>query len=331
MNLQSIKQLSPMTATIKDVLEYARLAPSVHNTQPWRFAIDGSAVVLIVEPSRALDAGDPTQRELWVSLGVCLEALLQSANGLGFTTEIAFLQTDSPKGEVARILLTPSRDSRPEILEALKNRHSYRGPMKPSTIPESLIATCNDAIKDIPNVSLILIQDKERVARIADITDKGMRLALSSAKFRKELAPLLNYNWSSARTGLHGFVLNHGALGSIWEKWSVILGLDSKRKAQADKQKVLESSGLLFIVSKGDVPRFWLDVGRAYMRVVLEITKAGFAHSTLTAPVEAARFHEDVENMLATKHRIQSMIRIGEATQPIMRTSPRLSVDELLT
>lgn len=322
-----------MPYTVKDILEYARLAPSVHNTQPWRFKIDdsSSSISLFAESARALDAGDPTKRELWVSLGICLETILLSAKGLGFSAKIVHLQTNSFAGEIARITLKPSTSKQPAILDAIKNRHSYRGPMETASIPDSFIETCNQAVQDIGDVSLILVRDNERKTNIADITDKGMRMALSNAEFRKELAPLLNYNWSSARTGLHGFTMNYGLLGSIWQKWSVILGVDSKRQAAADKQRVLESSGLVFILSKGDVPPFWLNVGRAYMRIALEITKAGFAHSTLTAPVEAARFHEDIENMLSTKNRIQSMIRIGKATQTPSRTSPRLNVDELLT
>lgn len=319
-----------MPYTIKDILEYARLAPSVHNTQPWNFKIEDSSISLFAEPARALEAGDPTKRELWVSLGICLETILLSAKGLGFSAKIAHLQTSNITEEIARVTLKPA-SKQPDILDAIKNRHSYRGPMETTSIPDSFIEICNQAIQDIEDVSLILIRDSERKTTIADITDKGMRMALSSAKFRKELAPLLNYNWSSARTGLHGFTMNYGLLGSIWQKWSVILGVDSKRQAVADKQRVLESSGLVFILSKGDVPPFWLNVGRAYMRIALEITKAGFAHSTLTAPVEAARFHEDIENMLGTKNRIQSMIRIGKAAQTSPRTSPRLSVDELLT
>jgi hypothetical protein len=319
-----------MTTTPTDVLDYARLAPSVHNTQPWCFHIDDSTITLRVAPERTLDAGDPTGRELWVSLGICLETILQAAKGLGVTATITSLQTDTITGDIAHIQLAAPTAPQQDILDLIKNRYSYRAPMSKTSISASCIDTCREAIADLPNVSLTFVDDTQTLAQIATITDKGMRLALSSTPFRKELAPLLHYNWSKARVGLHGFVLNHGLLGSIWEKWSVIFGVDSKRKAAADRQKVLESSGLLFILSKGDVPHFWLGVGRAYMRVALEITRADLVHSTLTAPVEAARFHEDIEAMLGTTDRIQSMIRLGKATTRPTHTSPRLPLDELL-
>lgn len=318
-------------ALIIKIIDYARLAPSVHNTQPWRFSIQDSGIAIFVEPSRALEAGDPTGRELWVSIGICIEATLQAARGLGIKATITSLQTDTRTQAVAVIHCSSMTKKDPQLLRLLKERRSYRTSMQPATIPSSLQRACQKAIKDLPTVSLVLVTNDGQIATIADIADRGMRLALSSHAFRQELAPLLHYNWSPARTGLHGFVLNHGALGSIWEKWSVKWGLGSKRKAHADRQKVVEASALLFILSKGDVPHFWLDVGRAYMRIVLEITQAGLAHSTITAPVEADRFHEDIEKMLGTHDRIQSMIRIGKATKQLARTSPRLSTDELTT
>ncbi|HET6746952.1 MAG TPA: hypothetical protein VFH06_02500 [Candidatus Saccharimonadales bacterium] len=320
-----------MAIPIAKILHYASFAPSVHNTQPWRFVAKYVELSLFSEPTRTLKAGDPTTRELWVSLGICLEAVILASKGLGYTATITFIQTDDPLQEIARLRFEEATEAQPELLELLQNRHSYRDDMKPTTLPPSLIASCRQTIHDLPNTSLVLVETTQTIQQIADITDKGMRLALSSSAFRKELAPLLHYNWSKSKTGLHGYVMGHNWLGSIWQKWSILLGVDGQRQAKADKQRVLQASGLLFITSRGDVPHFWFEVGRAYLRVVLEITREGYAHSTLTAPVEAARFHEDIEKMLHTTDRIQSMIRIGKATHPLKHTSPRLPAEELLT
>ena len=158
-----------------------------------------------------------------------------------------------------------------------------------------------------------------------------MRLALSSPAFRKELAALINPNWSKSHVGMHGFVLNKGMIGSVWEKFSMKHGFALAAKANADKQKVLDSSALLFVATTGDVPRFWLNAGRAYMRLALLLAQHGFAHSTIAAPVEAASFHEDIEKILATNGRIQTMMRIGNPGKLPSHSSTRLTTDELLT
>ena len=54
------------------VLNYAVLAPSNHNTQPWLFEIHGDAIHLFVDRSRALPMTDPEDREMLISCGAAL-------------------------------------------------------------------------------------------------------------------------------------------------------------------------------------------------------------------------------------------------------------------
>ncbi len=327
-----MKQQLP--ASMTELIEYARLAPSVHNTQPWKFHIEGLAISLFVAEERTLTAGDPTHRELWISLGACLESLLYAAKGLGFSADIRNLQTESVTSEIASIELTPSLARDQVLLDLLKKRHSYRGPMVPTTIQPSLLKACRRSIADFSNTSVHLMTEKSSINQVAEFTYRGLLFALSIPVFRKELAEHIHTNWSAAKTGLHGFALNLGVMKSMWEKWSIALGLGLKQKAQADKQRVLDATGLLFIASKGDVPQFWFEAGRAYIRTAIEVTRAGFVQSTITAPVEAGDLHENIEKLVQTTNRIQTMTRIGKPDRPVTSTtsfSPRLSVEELLT
>jgi hypothetical protein len=321
---------SPLSTSINELLTYARLAPSVHNAQPWRFKVDGTVISLNVNPERVLGSGDPTHRELWISLGICLETLLQAAKGLGITTDVQSVQTDSLDEPVAKISLSISQAKQPDVLRLIQDRYSYRGSMTHITLPNPLLEQCRQLLTDLPDTSVFLMDDPASINRIAKFTYQAMRLALSNPAFRKELARLINYNWSKSHVGMHGFALNRGLVGSIWEKWSIRLGLDIQRKASADQRKIQESSGLVFIASKGDVPHYWFDAGRAYMRVALKLTEMNLAQSTLAAPVEAASFHEDIENMLHTSDRIQSMIRIGKASNDDKHRVVRSDISELL-
>ncbi|HMH69761.1 MAG TPA: hypothetical protein VK502_00010 [Candidatus Saccharimonadales bacterium] len=320
-----------LSPDLSELLAYVRLAPSVHNTQPWTFSTADDTLTLSASQERTLGPGDPTGRELWISLGICIETVLQAAHGLGFKTEIVSLQTESTTKPVATIKIVPGDTAVPHILSLIKKRQSYRQRMKPASLPVSLLDACQQSVSDLKGISVHLLKDRRAIEKIAELTDKGMRLALSSPEFRKELGELVNHNWSSARTGMPGYVLNRGMLGSVWERWSIVHGQALNKKASADKQKVLDASGLIFIATKGDVPKFWLQAGRAYFRVALQITNTDFVHSTIAAPVEAASFHEDIEQLLGTKSRIQAMIRIGKATKSVSRPTPRLHVDELLT
>jgi len=320
------QELIPST---RELIEYARLAPSVHNAQPWKFIVKDNMISLAVAPERMLESGDPTSRETWISFGICLEAILQSAKGLGMKAEIIEIQSASLTKSIATIRITPNFSKRqPSILDALKSRQTYREKMEPAKIPSSLIENCKQAIKDLKGVNVFFMQDKNQIKHVADYTFKAMSLALGSPDFRRELYHLVHYNWSPAQTGMHGYTLGEGMLGSIFGKLSIKLGLGLSMKAHHDQQRVSDASALVFIATDGDVPSFWLRAGQGYMRVALEIAKSGLAQGTLAAPIEAASYHEDIEKMIGTPARLQTMLRVGKAEHPV-RSSPRLEVDKL--
>jgi len=318
-----------LSSSIRELLEYARLAPSVHNAQPWRFIVNGATISLAVAPERMLDAGDPTSRESWISFGVCLEAMMQAAQGLGMKAEITEIQGAALSDIIATVTVTPDMsEKQPGILKALKDRHTHRERMEPTDIPAALIENCQQAVKNLDGVSVLFLQEKSSIDKVADYTLKAMTLALGNPDFRHELYHFVHYNWSPSRTGMHGYTLGEGMLGSVFGKLSIKLGIGLGMKARHDQQRIKDASALVFVATRGDVPSFWLNAGRAYLRVALEVTKSGLAQGTLAAPIEAASFHEDIEKLLGTTARLQTMLRIGKAAHPV-RSSPRLEVDEL--
>ena len=50
----------------------ARMAPSIHNTQPWHMRLEGDALTLELDPARTLPVVDPALRQAWISCGCAL-------------------------------------------------------------------------------------------------------------------------------------------------------------------------------------------------------------------------------------------------------------------
>jgi hypothetical protein len=319
-----------LSSSITQILEYARLAPSVHNAQPWKFSVKDDSISLLCEPERMLDDGDPTGRESWISFGICLEAIMQAAEGLGFKATITHQQTATFETTIATVHIAPGDKKHPDILTALKNRYTYREKMAPTTLPKGLVERCENAVKDLPeDIKVHVMTDKTSIATVGALTKKAMSLALGDPDFRSELFHFIHYNWSPSRTGLHGYAMGEGWLGSVFAKWSVKLGIGLPLKARHDQQRITDASALIFVSAPGDVSKFWFNAGRGYLRVALEVAKSGLVQGTLAAPVEAATFHEDIEKILGTKQRIQTMIRVGKPTRIPSRKSPRLELDDL--
>jgi nitroreductase len=53
----------------RELVRYATLAASGHNTQPWRFTIAEDAITITPDYTRRVPVIDPHDRELWISLG----------------------------------------------------------------------------------------------------------------------------------------------------------------------------------------------------------------------------------------------------------------------
>ena len=108
-------------AALRELVRYATLAPSSHNTQCWKFALAERSVSILPDYSRRCPVVDPDDHHLFVSLGCAAENLVQAAPAMGFHCEAAF---DGEAAEVLNCALAPAPSphfshiegaSRPEI------------------------------------------------------------------------------------------------------------------------------------------------------------------------------------------------------------------------
>jgi nitroreductase len=77
--------------TVRSALALAVRAPSVHNSQPWRFVLGRTSVHLHTEPARWLPATDPNGRDLHVSCGIVLHHLRVALAAAGIRASVTRL------------------------------------------------------------------------------------------------------------------------------------------------------------------------------------------------------------------------------------------------
>ncbi len=114
-------------------------APSLHNTQPWRFTVSGDEIELYADASRQLTA-DPDGREMVISCGAALYGLRLAVRSLGYLPEVELVP--GPAGRaLARVGLgraMPMTADERKMLAAVPHRHTHRGPFEPGPLPARL-------------------------------------------------------------------------------------------------------------------------------------------------------------------------------------------------
>src|SRR5437762_6063553 len=120
----------------------AARAPSVHNTQPWRFRVGQYVIELYADPGRKLRV-DPAGREMLISCGAALFGLRLAVRSLGYLPRVELLPDPAQLRLLARVRLgtaEPMTGRERQLLEALPHRHTHRGPFAPGPLPTGLVA-----------------------------------------------------------------------------------------------------------------------------------------------------------------------------------------------
>jgi hypothetical protein len=120
----------------------AARAPSVQNTQPWRFRAGEYAIELYADPGRKLRV-DPAGREMLISCGAALCGLRLAVRSLGYQPVVELLPDPARRRLLARVTLgraEPMTGHERKLLEALPHRHTHRGPWDVAALPAGLVA-----------------------------------------------------------------------------------------------------------------------------------------------------------------------------------------------
>lgn len=269
-----------------ELVRYATLAPSSHNTQCWKFAAEGKGITILPDLSRRCPVVDPDDHHLYVSLGCAAENLVQAAQALGLHGEVRF----DPARDAVLVALTPAPAAASPWFKAITERQCTRGlydGMPLSTQDLALLerAGSNDRVR------LLLLTDKSAIDRVLDYVVQGNSQQLNDKAFVNELKSWIRFNAADAverGDGLFGKSSGNPSLPS----WlgNLVFGLVVTAKSENEKytQQLRSSAGVAVFVAAKEDKVHWVDVGRAYERFALQGTVLGVRNAHVNMPVELA-------------------------------------------
>ncbi|MBV8467831.1 MAG: nitroreductase [Burkholderiales bacterium] len=328
-------QQFPRDATFREqmrfLLQYAILAPSSHNTQPWRFKLDDEGLWLLADRTRSLAASDPYDRELIISCGAALMNLRVAFAHFGCPVQIhtfpfkiepdvlAHMQPNP--GALQPTALSPLLR---EITRRSTNRRVYTGERLPASVCDQLLASAYDE-----GVELNIVEQLDTRRELAVLIASGDEAQFADPGFRHELASWLR--GSRSYDGMPAYAPGSSALldATVPIKGLVVRTFDMGESVAAHHEALAQGSPTLACISTDiDDQHGWLAAGQALQRILLTASAAGLDASFLNQPIEVAALRKQLQDIVGGAAYPQILLRIGRADKQIH--TPRRPVEDVL-
>ncbi|WP_101949611.1 NAD(P)H nitroreductase [Mycobacterium sp. 3519A] len=318
------------TEIIRKAVRLACRAPSLHNSQPWRWVLEGTALHLFADPYRVPRATDASGRETLMACGAVLDHLRVAMAAAGFVAHVERFPNPNNLLHVASIEFTPLEyvtDGHRQRANAILLRRTDRLPFAPPPDWDTFEPALHDTVRS-DRVRIDVIPDDRR-SELAEASQLTESLRLYDSSYHAEL------EWWTA-----GFALSEGiprsSLVSAAESDRVDVGRSfpvthhRERRPEVDE----DHAKVAALSTYDNTPHSVLECGEMLSAVLLDAAMVGLATCTLTHITEVPASRDIVAELIGHSTQDitpQVLIRIGRAPsiEDVPPPTPRRPVDEV--
>ena len=311
-------------AALADCLRAAIAAPSLHNSQPWRFRAHDGRIDVLADRARQLTRLDPAGRELTISAGAALLNLRVAMLARGRLPLSQLLPASTEPDLLATVFAGPrakGSETARQLDRAIPHRHTNRRPFRDVAVPPEVVDELAAAARTEGGDLTILAPD------LRDPVFDIVRIA--ECRRREDPAYLAELErWTRGESGGCD-----GVPQAAFGPWPVLESVPLRdfglvhpaRRREAVRFE--QEPTVVVLHTAGDGVRDWLHAGQALERTLLTATLRGVATTLMTQPLEIPELRLLLDEQVAGRS-VQAIVRLGYG--PPSAPSPRRPLADVL-
>lgn len=316
---------------IKFLLNYAIIAPSTHNTQPWLFKLKESSCEIYANERLFLPYADPIKRDFYISIGCCIENLILASKYFGVFEKIEYFFKDNLIAIVYfkdLQLKNKPNDEFYNFIKGIKCRFNARGLFKNKNISDDILEKIKN-LNDYDDIEIIFLTEKEKIEGMARLIAKGLEIAYNNKNFRVEMSKWINNNLSLRKEGIAGYTLKIPLLISFVFPYLIKFLNIGRKLGYINYLSVKSAPVSCLIASKNNDPFSWCKVGQLSEKIMVYLASMGIKTSIFVSAIEMG-LSEEVKKIFNTDFIPQFHFCIGYMDYAPTKYNLRYSVEEKL-
>lgn len=310
-----------------------RLAPSLHNAQPWAFRVGSEHVDVLLDRSRLLPVADPTTRQAHLGLGAAVFLLRLKLSTLDCAVRAEPWPDAGEPDLVARLSVLGRRsatETERRLLAAVSARRTVRTPFTRHDVPVPLRVAWREAA-EAEGAGLRWVEGPGERIGVAALVTAAERLQQRNPAYLAELD-----HWTALTTVAEGAGVPPSAFGvtSAAGHSAEFPLRDFAGGTETDRPRhvgpVEEHPVVAVLQAAGDRPEDWLRGGQALMRVLLHAAADGYAASYLNQPLELPGLRQQLRDELRLDGWPQLVLRLGQPAGVLPPQAPRRPIADIL-